>query len=103
MKLRKMGITGTAYAWFQSYLSDRSQIVDINVNKSRSRKIKISVLQNSVRGPILFLCLINDLHGVTSLLTLMFADDTFSLDSGYDLQELSNKINTEINKMAIWF
>ena len=103
MKLNKMGITGTAYSWFESYLSERSQIVDINGIKSRSRKIKISVLQGSVLGPILFLCFINDLHSVTSLLTLMYADDTFSLESGDDLLELSTKINTEINKMAIWF
>jgi hypothetical protein len=103
MKLSKMGITGTAFSWFESYLSEHSQIVNINGNKSRSRKIKISVLQGSVLGPILFLCFINDLHSVTSLLTLMYADDTFSLESGDDLTELSNKINAEINKMAIWF
>jgi hypothetical protein len=79
MKLNKMGITSTAYEWFKSYLSDRSQAVDINGNISRSRKINISVLQGSVLGPILFLCFINDLYSITSLLTLMFADDTFSL------------------------
>ena len=33
----------------------------------------------------------------------MFADDTFSLQSGYDLDELSIIINAEINKMAVWF
>ncbi len=103
MKLNRMGIPGIAYEWFKSYLSDRSQVVDINGNISRSRKIKISVLHGSVLGPILFLCFINDLHSITSLLTLMFADDTFSLESGDDIQELSNKVNTEINKMAVWF
>jgi len=77
--------------------------VDINGNISRSRKLKISVLQGSVLGPILFLCFINDLYTVTELLTLMFADDTFSLRSGDDLDGLSNIINAEINKMAIWF
>jgi hypothetical protein len=103
MKLSKMGINGTALDWFKSYLSDRTQVVDINGNTSRTRKLKISVLQGSVLGPILFLCFINDLHSVTELLTLMFADDTFSLQSGDDLDELSNIINTEINKMAVWF
>jgi hypothetical protein len=103
MKLSKMGINGTALNWFKSYLSDRTQVVDINGNTSRMRKLKISVLQGSVLGPILFLCFINDLHSVTELLTLMFADDTFSLQSGYDLDELSIIINAEINKMAVWF
>jgi hypothetical protein len=103
MKLSKMGITGPALEWFRSYLSDRSQIVDIGGNLSRARKIKISVLQGSILGPILFLCFINDLYSVTELLTLMYADDTFSLESGDDLHVLANFVNAEINKMAVWF
>jgi len=103
MKLSRMGITGTALEWFKSYLSDRSQVVDINGHHSRSKNIKISVLQGSILGPILFLCFINDLHTVTSLLTLMYADDTFSLDSHDNLHILAGKINEEINKMAVWF
>ncbi len=81
MKLDKMGVKGTALNWFKSYLSERSQVVDIKGNLSRSRKIKISILQGSILGPILFLCFINDLHHVTTLFTLMFADDTFSLQA----------------------
>ena len=103
MKLSRMGIRGTALAWFKSYLADRSQVVDINGHHSRSRKIKISVLQGSILGPILFLCFINDLHTVTSLFTLMYADDTFSLSAHEDLNTLANLVNYEINKMAVWF
>jgi hypothetical protein len=33
----------------------------------------------------------------------MFADDTFALDSGSDLNTVINRVNIEINKMAIWF
>jgi len=33
----------------------------------------------------------------------MFADDTFSAKSGSDLNLLIQHVNTEINKMAIWF
>jgi hypothetical protein len=103
MKLSKMGVTGAALEWFRSYLSDRSQSVDINGNLSRLRKIKISILQGSILGPILFLCYINDLYLATSLFTLMFADDTFSLKSGSDLKTLISLVNAEINKMALWF
>jgi len=71
-----MGITGNALQWFKSYLSDRQQIVDINSKFSNLRRIKISILQGSILGPILFLCYINDLARVTSFLTFMFADDT---------------------------
>jgi len=103
MKLSKMGITGSALNWFKSYLSDRTQIVDINGSRSRSRQIKISILQGSILGPILFLCFINDLFRVTNLLTLMFADDTFTLKAGKNLNNLISDINIEINKMAVWF
>jgi hypothetical protein len=54
-------------------------------------------------GPILFLCYINGLHTVTDLLTLMYADDTFTLDAGEDLNTLINTVNMEINKIAVWF
>jgi len=103
MKLSKMGITGTALNWFKSYLDERSQIVDINGNRSSSRRIKISIMQGSILGPILFLCYINDLYRVTDLVTFMYADDTFSLDSGEDLNELILRVNNEINKIAVWF
>jgi hypothetical protein len=94
MKLSKMGITGPALNWFKSYFSERSQCVDINSNISKSRKIKISILQGSILGPILFLCYINDLYTVTNLLTLMYADNTFTLDAGEDLNTLINTVNT---------
>jgi hypothetical protein len=99
MKLSRMGISGTALNWFKSYLANRSQRVDINGNLSNSRNIKISILQGSILGPILFLCYINDLHTVTSLLTLMYADDTFTLDAGEDLNNLIQHVNNEINKL----
>ena len=54
-------------------------------------------------GPILFLCYINDLPGSTLLYTLLFADDTACLASGNNLPELINFINTELNKMTVWF
>ncbi len=33
----------------------------------------------------------------------MFADDTFSAASGHDLPHLINHINSEVNKIAVWF
>jgi len=51
-------------------------------------------------GPILFLCYINDLHLTLELLTLMFADDTFSAKSANDLTTLINFVNVEILVMC---
>ena len=60
-------------------------------------------MQGSILGPILFLCFINDLHLATSLLTLLFADDTVCLDSDTDLPSLIDRVNLEIQKLANWF
>ena len=49
--------------------------MDINGHLSKEKSINISVLQGSILGPLLFLCFINDLHTVTNLLALLFADD----------------------------
>ena len=103
MKLKKLGVTGTALNWFQSYLTNRSQQVDINGNISTPQHINISVLQGSILGPILFLCYINDLPNATELLTFLFADDTSGLLCGDNLNELIIKMNLEINKLANWF
>ena len=60
-------------------------------------------MQGSILGPILFLCFINDLHLATTLLTLLFADDTVCLDSDTDLPSLINRVNLEVQKLANWF
>ena len=103
MKLEKIGIRGTALAWFKSYLGNRKQFVDINGNYSTEKDIKTCILQGSILGPILFLIYINDLHFVSESLTLMFADDTFGLKSDSNLNSLIQSINIDIKNMATWF
>jgi hypothetical protein len=102
-KLEKMGIRGTTLQWFKSYLSERKQKVDINGNLSDSQDLKISVLQGTILGPILFLCYINDLPQSTNLLSRLFADDTACTASHANLDTLIQLANTEIQKIANWF
>jgi hypothetical protein len=102
-KMEKYGIVGTELEWFKSYLTGRSQVVDINGTHSTPRDIDISVIQGSILGPILFLIYINDLPNATNLLTFMFADDTSTLKSMTDLNELISFVNAELKKMATWF
>ena len=54
-------------------------------------------------GPILFLLYINDLPKVTSLFTLLYADDTSFLISGKSLEEITITLNAELKKVCDWF
>ena len=98
-----MGIMENAYTWFKSYLSGRSQCVDIANNFSDYIELAISVIQGSTLGPLLFLCYINDFWSATSLFSVLFADDTSCLAKGNDLKELILYVNVELRKIANWF
>jgi hypothetical protein len=102
-KLNRMGVRNRALDWFRSYLSDRSQCVEINGSKSAPRRIKLSVMQGSVLGPLLFLCFINDLGNVSELFKLLFADDTCALHADKDYNNLITHANREIQKILQWF
>jgi hypothetical protein len=102
-KLKKMGINGTAYKWFENYLAGRTQRVDINGNLSSENNLEISVIQGSTLGPILFLCYINNFFNATSLFSVLFADDTTCLSQGKNLNELLLYVSQELQKIAVWF
>jgi hypothetical protein len=98
-----MGIHGTVLNWFKNYLRGRSQIVDINNVFSDPLSIDISVIQGSIFGPILFLCYFNDFWRATQFFTALFADDGTAHGKGKNLYELTNFVNTELQKISDWF
>ena len=77
-KLHHYGIRGTAFEWFKSYLSGRSQQVEISDRVlSDINFLNYSIPQGSILGPLLFIIYVNDfsscLHYSSSV---SFADDT---------------------------
>ena len=48
------GLSGKAFEWFSSYLSDRFQSVSVNGRVSSQKKLHYGVPRGSVLGPILF-------------------------------------------------
>ncbi len=62
--LRKMGISGTALLWFESYLSDRSFRVSWRGEVSKSQLLATGVPQSSVLGPLLFSIYMSSLGSV---------------------------------------
>ena len=75
---RRFGVGGTALAWFQSYLDDRTQFVNTNGSTFERRVLQFGVPQGSVLGPLLFSLYTSPLSNIASKRELSFrfyADD----------------------------
>ncbi len=102
-KLHHYGIRDVELEWFKDYLNDRKQFVYIDGMSSSLLKITIGVPQGSILGPLLFLLYINDLPYCSSLLSLLFADDTTLSAKNSCLQTLNLFVNSELKKVTQFF
>ena len=102
-KLYLYGIRGNIYNWFKSYLTNRSQYVEYNNVKSKTEIITHGVPQGSILGPLLFIIYMNDFSRSSELLfSILFADDTSVFIEGTCLNDISEILNTELEKISIW-
>ena len=93
-KLEHYGIRGNALGWFQSYLTNRSQLVSICGKDSYPLDITCGVPQVSVVGPLLFLLFINDLRNASKYLkSYLCADDTHLYYDSETLDDVIKKVN----------
>lgn len=102
-KLQTMGINGTAYEMFKSYITNRYQIVKINEHQSQPRLITCGVPQGSILGPLLFLIFINDIQdiGLEGDITL-YADDTSLFYYGQTMDALICKAQRDLDLLHAW-
>ena len=102
-KLSKLGIASSALSWFQSYISDRTQVTSLSGSTSSPGFPTSGVPQGSVLGPTLFSAFINDLPKVlTDDSTLLFADDTTIFISGKDPQLLNHSLQSCLDLANNW-
>ena len=102
-KLEHMGIRGTSLKWFESYLTNRTQVVCIDDINSSEKNFLTGVPQVNVLGPALFLCYANCINNVCSLVkSVQYADDTTLYLSHKNSQYLSDTLNRQLIILDLW-
>lgn len=111
-KLYDIGIRGLTHKWFQTYLKDRQQLVEIEyydtktneIQKIRSqyKTINASIPQGSVVGCLLFLIYINDLPKIINDTCVLFADDISILTKCQNDLNLTEKLTYLFDSITDW-
>ena len=105
-KLLSLGVGEDCLPLFISYLSDRTQYVNVNGCQSKLENVNFGVPQGSILGPLLFLTFINDLPtALKNSIADIYADDTtISYSDHYNIspQAITNGIQTDIDELQLW-
>ena len=101
LKLHRYGIRGPTLKWIQAFLSDRTQTVVIDNEKSATVPVTSGVPQGSVLGPILFLIYINNLPDKTRSKVRLFADDTAIYLAVSNLED-AQILQQDLDHLQLW-
>jgi hypothetical protein len=103
-KLHRVGVRGKLNEWFESYISERKQVIRYDKVRSDELTITHGVPQGSILGPVLFLVYINDLCNkhLNKGDIVTFADDTALLFHGRTWEEVVQNSQEGFNTVAEW-
>ena len=102
-KLAYYGINSSALKWYTSYLTGRTQYVEINAISSDILSLSTGVPQGSILGPLLFLAYMNDIPNCTEYFNFILYADDITLSSTIPIPPFSliNR-NNELAKVYDW-
>ena len=96
-KLEHYRIRGISSKWITSYMTNRKQYVNIEDTFSEYKEILCGVPQGSILGPKSLIIYINDICNISSTLKSgLFADDVNICSSGYGIDDICVKVNSEL-------
>ena len=101
-KLKHIGADENTVSLFKSYLSNRTQTVQIGDFRSEKIDIKIGVGQGTILGPTLFKLYTHDFNSSISGLAIQFADDTSVIIHADTEEELEILANSELCRIKKW-
>ena len=104
-KLKLYGIIDKNLAWFESYLSNRKQFIQIGENSKADLKyVTCDIPKGSILGPLLFLVYVNNLPNASYFLDpIIFADDTNLFFNHMGIKHLFSVVNNELVNIKDWF
>jgi hypothetical protein len=102
-KLMKYGFDQNACDLLSSFMSTRSQFVDIGGSYSTHRLVSCGVPQGSLLGPTLFTVFFNDICSLPfKSRVYLYADDTTLHISGSTLQSIAEALNDDLSLLHNW-
>ena len=102
-KLKLYHFSENTVKLFESYLSNRNQLIKIKNLKSDILSIKSGVPQGSILGPLLFLLYMNDIASISNTgSTDLYADDTTVCETSNDLRKIQIQLQIRLNLISNW-
>ena len=101
-KLRAVGLAESSIKWFDSYVTGRNQVVDIDGVHSEPREVTCGVPQGSILGPLLFLVYVNDMVSAVNCKLLLYADDSALMVSHRDVKFIQERLGLELEAVNDW-
>ena len=101
-KVSRLGIRHELLSWITEFLSNRTQRVRAEGSWSSKTVVRSSVPQDSVPGPILFLCMMSDIdEEIEGVTVSSFAEDT-RISGKVGTENERNKIQDNLQKVYYW-
>ena len=100
--LDKMRAIGIPSLWFDSYLSDRMQCVEVGGTRSDFATVSCGVPQGSILGPLLFLIYINDMNASIGCRLSLYADDSALLFSHRNIGIINENLSIALSSCKRW-
>ena len=100
LEIKQNGVS--TYSWFESYLSDRKQCVEVNGTHSEFLPVNCGVPQGSILGPLLFLVYINDMNISLNCRLSLYADDSALLFLHEDSRVIARRLSCELTSCKRW-
>jgi hypothetical protein len=102
-KLSTLGLDNVTRDWFESFISNRSQVTCCNNANYNTASIFIGVAQASILGPLLFIIYMNDLTDLIQFCNItLYADDTVLYIASKSISEIESKLNSDLRRVCSW-